>query len=214
MNFYGELDTDRIIREVYFPDVEYKGTFVEVGGATPDFLSMSKHFKESGWRTIIIEPNPDFCKMHRDAGNEIYEFACSYEDKDNVDFTIVKQNVETIGGVITDHSFSSIEVKDEYLNKSGFKLNENNAQKIKVNVRKLQTILSEIKIEKVDILSIDVEGWELEVMKGIDTNLIKCRYIILENLYDNTNYNDYMTSIGFNLVQKISYNHVYESSNW
>jgi FkbM family methyltransferase len=214
MKFYAEFNTDKILRDSYFSDTEYKGTFVEVGGATPDFLSMSKHFRESGWRTIVIEPNPNFSQMHRDVGNEIYEFACSYEDKDDVDFTVVKQDVITSSGVITDHSFSSLEVKDEYIKKTGFKLTDSNTKKIKVNVRKLQTILSEIKIEKVDILSIDVEGWELEVMKGIDTNLIKCRYIVLENLYDNISYSDYMTSIGFNLVQKIEYNHVYEFNNW
>ena len=45
MNYYAELNTDKVIRENYFPDFEYKGIIVEVGGATPDFLSMSKHFK-------------------------------------------------------------------------------------------------------------------------------------------------------------------------
>ena len=79
--YYAEHNTDRVIREAFFPDFKVKGVMVEVGGGTPEFLSMSKHFKESGWRTIIIEPNPFFAEQHRLIGNEVYEFACSCEDR-------------------------------------------------------------------------------------------------------------------------------------
>jgi hypothetical protein len=58
--YFAEFNTDKIIRETYFPDFNYKGTMIEVGGGTPSFLSMSKHFKLNGWRTIIIEPNPKY----------------------------------------------------------------------------------------------------------------------------------------------------------
>lgn len=92
MKYYAEFDTDKIIREKYFPNYDYKGLIIEVGGATPEFLSMSKHFKDNGWRTIIIEPNPTFAQQHIEIGNEVYQFACSYEDKDG-EFTIVEQQV-------------------------------------------------------------------------------------------------------------------------
>ncbi len=204
--YYAEHNTDKIIRETYFPDFNYKGVIVEVGGATPEFLSMSKHFKDNGWRTIVFEPNPTFAKQHREAGNEIYEIAISNEDLDNQDFTIVKQNVSAYGGIVTDHSFSSISVKDEYIEKTGFKLTNENSEVIKVNIRRLESVLD---IKEIDILSIDTEGWELEVMKGIDTNKINCKVIVMENLFHNPEYTEYMKSIGYFLDNKIEYNYIY-----
>ena len=209
MNFYAEYNTDKIIREKYFHDLDYKGIVVEVGGGTPQFLSMSKHFKDSGWRAIIIEPNPVFYQEHLDAGNEVYKYACSFEDKKNQEFIVVKQNVDAYGGVITDHSFSSIAVKEEYLSKTGFKLTESNTEKIMVNIRRLDSILDEASVNKVDLLSIDTEGWELEVMRGIDLSRIDCRVIVLENLFHHDEYTAYMNSNGYVLDIKIEYNYVY-----
>jgi FkbM family methyltransferase len=208
MNFYAEFSTDKIIREKYFPDYEYKGTIVEVGGATPEFLSMSKHFKDNGWRSIIIEPNPNFVKQHKEVGNEVYEYACSYEDRDG-EFTIVEQHVNAYGGVVTDHSFSSINVKQSYLEKTNFNLTDLNTKIIKVKIKKLDTILSEINVNKIDILSIDVEGWEIEVMKGIDTKNIDCKMVVVENFLDDKSYVDYFESIGYFLSENINYNQIY-----
>jgi FkbM family methyltransferase len=208
MKFYAEHSTDRIIREKYFSDYNYKGTFIEVGGATPEFLSMSKHFKDSGWRTIIIEPNPKFCIQHREYNNEVYEFACSNFDGSS-NFTIVEQNVEAYGGIVTDHSFSSLSLKDEYLRKTNFKLNDRNHKIINVEVKKLDTFLYEINLDKIDILSIDVEGWELEVMQGLNTDLIECDMIVMENLFHNSEYDKFMLERGYTLKDKIEYNYIY-----
>jgi FkbM family methyltransferase len=208
MNFYAEFDTDKIIREKYFPDYSYKGIVVEVGGATPEFLSMSKHFKDNGWRSIIIEPNPNFVKQHREFGNEVYECACSYEDREG-EFTIVKQEVNAYGGIVTDHSFSAIEPKKNYLETLNFNLTEKNSEKIKVKIKKIDTLLSEINVDKIDILSIDTEGWEIEVMRGLNTKNIDCKLIVVENLFNDASYVNYFESIGYYLADSASYNQIY-----
>ena len=65
------------------------GIMVEVGAAGPNFISQSKPFKDFGWRCICVEPNPEFAEQHREVGNEIYEYACSYEESDDVDFELI-----------------------------------------------------------------------------------------------------------------------------
>ena len=86
--YFAELGTDRVIRESYFPDFSVSGTMIEVGGGTPEFLSMSRHFKLNGWRTIVVEPNPEFVKLHRKQGNnEVYEQPFGfYEAGDRANF--------------------------------------------------------------------------------------------------------------------------------
>ncbi len=204
--YYAEHSTDKIIREAYFRDREYKGVVVEVGGGTPEFLSMSKHFKDSGWRSIVVEPNPMFAKMHREMGNEVYQFACGTENKTGVPFTVVSQEVEAYGGLVTDHSFSSLALKPNFL-----KILPKDAVRkmITVDVKRLDTLLTELGVTKVDLLSIDVEGWELEVMKGLDTKRIDCRVIVLENLHHEATYAKYMRTIGYEVDKKVEYNYVF-----
>jgi hypothetical protein len=48
MRFHGEGGIDKLIRVVFFPSRAYKGIFVEVGAADPSYLSISKHFRDSG----------------------------------------------------------------------------------------------------------------------------------------------------------------------
>jgi len=208
-SYYAEFLTDKVLREKYFPDFEYRGVMVEVGGGTPDFLSMSKHFKDSGWRTVVIEPNPVFAKLHRDCGNEIYQYACSFEDRSDVPFTVVSQNVEAYGGIVTDHAFSSLELKSGYreILPPDVVLKE-----IRVTVRRLDAILFELGLAKVDILSIDTEGWEIEVLKGLDTTKIDCRVIVVENLNHEVAYTEYMAGIGYRLDEKVEYNYIYVKS--
>ena len=66
----GEGGVDLLVKKRFFRD-RSSGVFVDVGAARPDFLSMSATFRQSGWRVLAIEPNPEFCDMHRAAGHEV-----------------------------------------------------------------------------------------------------------------------------------------------
>lgn len=205
--YFAEHETDRILRERFFPNREVSGVMVEVGGGTPDFLSMSKHFHESGWRTVAVEPNPMFAEMHRKAKREVYECACGPEYQENVPFTIVTQNVEAYGGVVTDHSFSALTIKEGYRKLLPKTARE---QEILVTVRRLDDILTSCGLKHVSLLSVDVEGWECEVISGIDFNKFKIDVIVLENFLHEEEQVRFMESVGYRLRFKIEYNYVYE----
>jgi methyltransferase, FkbM family len=207
--YFAELNTDRIIRETYFPDFNYKGTMIEVGGGTPSFLSMSKHFKMNGWRTIIIEPNPKYVELHKQCGNEIYEYACSNEDKDNADFQVVHLSDDYEQNRVTDHSYSALAVKDDYLKRDNITINQLPVINIKVNVRKLNTILNEIGLTSFDFLSIDVEGWELDVLNGLDLNVYRPKVILLENYLYDPEYITFMSKFNYRLDKQIDYNYIF-----
>ena len=74
-NFYEWYKTDKYVRDTFFPDYDYKGIVVEVGAGPPESLSMSKHFRDSGWRSICVEPNPKFVEQHRAVGSEVYQLS-------------------------------------------------------------------------------------------------------------------------------------------
>jgi FkbM family methyltransferase len=177
------------LKNKFFSQTE-SGIMVEVGAAGPEYLSQSKPFHDVGWRCICVEPNPNFAQMHRDIGNEIYEYACSNHNSKNVDF-YVNSNSE---------SFSSLGVSEDICKSSGYSgLHELSLTKIKVDVKKLDTILKEAKVFKTDLVIVDVEGWELYVMEGFTTTKYQPKVVVLEVIgeHNHKKYHDYMLSKGY-----------------
>lgn len=200
--YYSEFETDRYVRENFFPDFSYKGIMVEVGAGPPTFISSSKHFRDNGWRTIGIDPNPKFVKQHLEEGSEIYQYACSNEEKKTT-FVINYNNDDWYSCENDGVSFSSLDIR--YQN-----IPEHNTQEhIEVETIRLNTLLERINVDNVDILSVDVEGWELEVMMGFDVNKYNPKVIILENFEENNDYEVFMKDLGYIKHHQLSYNEIY-----
>ncbi|MCF7975674.1 MAG: FkbM family methyltransferase [Phycisphaerae bacterium] len=203
----AENDVDRIVRDRFFPDTK-TGIFVDVGAARPDFLSVSSLFRSGGWRIIAIEPNPAFCDLHREMGYEVLQFACGDRDEDNVDFSIVdSHNAIYEEGKVSYESFSSLGIKDSFAHLK----DDLDITKTKVSLRRLDTLLTEYapEIETIDILSIDVEGWELDVLNGLNVSKYKPRVMIIENLFNERKYGKYMAKLRYVLWRRIYPNDVY-----
>ena len=209
--FYAEFFTDRYIRKNFFPDFSYRGCLVEVGCATPELLSMSQHFREFGWRCIGIEPNPHFVALHQARGNEVYQYAAADFDGDHHDFVVVEAGPAYSDHQLSAHSYSSLRIKPDYAAYRGGALSHFKRSNIKVRVRRLDHILEAHcpDVSKIDLLVIDVEGFEIEVMKGFTSSRYQPGVIVLENLFHDSGYTAYMQSVGYRLHRKIRYNYIY-----
>ena len=206
----AEGNVDQIIQRRFFPE-QRSGIFVDIGAARPDYLSISALYRSMGWRVIAIEPNPAFCDLHRERGYEVLQYACGDHDEDNVDFFVVDSHgAQYANGEVSYESFSSLGIKDSY---AALKHNLDK-RKIQVNLRRLDTILKTHApdVEHVDILSVDVEGWELEVLRGLSTEKYRSQVMVIENLFNAREYRDYMKSIGYILWRRVRPNDVYVRS--
>jgi FkbM family methyltransferase len=203
----GEAGVDRVVCERFFGTAD-RGVFVDVGAAGPDFLSMSALYRQLGWRVIAIEPNPMFCDAHRAAGHEVLQYAAADRDADQVDFDVVDSHRGRYrGGTVSYESFSSLAIKPEY-RALGRDLD---VTRIKVDMRRLDTILAEHApdVQRLDIVSVDVEGWELEVLDGLTFARYRPRVLIVENLFRDPRYVRAMRDRGYVLWQRAAPNDVY-----
>jgi hypothetical protein len=70
--------------------------------------------------------------------------------------------------------------------------------------RTLNSILLEAKSPKViDLLSLDVEGAELEVLKGVDHNEFRFRYILIE-CRNYSELDQFLTARGYSFVDQLT----------
>jgi FkbM family methyltransferase len=205
-----EGNVDALVRAQFFPDAAFKGVMVEVGAARPDFLSIGASFRDLGWRVLSIEPNPVFAMMHRELGHEVVQAACGEHDADDVPFFVVDSNQASyLGGSVTFESFSSLGVRGGYAKVMSSV--DVRTTEIRVAVRRLDSVLDAASpnIERVDLVCVDVEGWELEVLAGLSFERWQPKVVIAEHLFEGPEYQEFMRKRGYELWRCMAPNEIY-----
>lgn len=198
--FHGEIINNLYADEVLqkFFDKDFKGIFLDVGAFEPIRISNSHHFHMNGWKCLEIEANPFNCDLLRKHRDYVFNVAISDSNKDEVEFSVVSNGMWTA-------SFSAIEISEDY--KRIFPGGIQAITKIKVPQRTLNFILEESMIDKVDIVSIDIEGYEFKALKGFDINKYSPKVVLVENVTDDINIDNYMIEHGYICKEKHRYNH-------
>jgi len=82
---------------------------------------------------------------------------------------------------------------------------------ILVSLRKLDTILAKHAedVAEIDVVSIDVEGWEMEVLQGFDIEKYKPKVLIVENLFNDPVYVESFASKGYRRWSRNLINDIY-----
>ena len=207
MRSRAEGGIDQIVYEKFFAGTT-DGVMVEVGAAGPEQLSMSALYREAGWRVIAVEPNPVFCQAWRNAGLNVLEYACADRDEDDVPFEVVDSHGTIYEGApVSFESMSSLGIRDSYRAVH----EEPDSRTIRVNVRRLDTLLAEHApdIEALDLLAVDTEGWELEVLDGLAFEHYQPKLLIVENLFAEAAYHDAMAARGYAVWRHVWPNDVY-----
>jgi FkbM family methyltransferase len=199
---YENKYVDQILRE-YFPDYNYKGVFIDIGAFDPIEISNSYHFEKNGWDCYCFEANTDLIPKLKEHRKHVFNYALYDTDKENIEFTVVHDGNWTAG-------FSAIELNKEY--EKIFDCDTKTYKKICIPQKKLDTVITEElpTLQKIDIMSIDIEGGELTMLQGF--NLIKKyppKVIVIENVTNNIKYKEYLENCGYRLNKHVSYNQFY-----
>ena len=159
------------------------GIYIELGANDGLFSSNTYHLqKQLNWKGILIEPALDLyfkCKRNRGNCNLVLNYACvpfSYKEKF---VTMIYSGAMTT----TDDLQNEIENPGNHA-KSGGKFIPNYDKLIRFATegKTLNKILIEANVkDEIDFLSLDVEGVEIEVLKGIDFKKYSFKYMLIES---------------------------------
>lgn len=155
-----------------------KGFLIEIGGNDGYFHSPTYYLEKfKGWKGILVEPLPIYktCRLNRKSST-VYNYALvDFEYKDDT-VTLVDCNAMSV----VKNSFEGYE---EWI-KAGEEAQSMTAREIQVNASTLTAILDEYfhnnASRRIDLLALDVEGFELNVLKGLDLNKYKPTYLLIE----------------------------------
>lgn len=140
------------------------GFYIECGANDGIEQSNTRCYEtELGWRGLLIEASPIACakcRTNRSLETNIIE---------NCALVSSEYKGLTVTGDFDGHPMASIQGA-----------RRSNGLQVEVPARTLSSILNEHGIEKIDLFSLDVEGYELDVLKGIDFMRHRPMWMVIE----------------------------------
>jgi len=166
--FYSQFGEDRLLYDLFNKKTD--GVCVEVGGYDGITGSNTYFFEGLGWRCLIIEPMPDFCKkIFACRKSEVVEVAVSDFKGETIFY--VAEGVETLSTMKYDAGhFERI-----------FKDGAHSIREIQVKTDLLDSIFQLKDFSNIDFLTLDVEGNEMSALRGMSFDSIRPRVMIIED---------------------------------
>jgi FkbM family methyltransferase len=181
------------------------GYFVELGANDGIRQSNTLYFeRKKKWRGILIEPTPHNylkCLDNRSSDNHIFCNACvSFDYKDRFVEIAFSDLMSSPIGLESD----ILDPKAHADSGSQFLKGAHKTFTFGALAEPLHNLLSKAKAPKnIDFLSLDVEGAEIEVLKGIDHKSYRFKYMLIE-CRDIAKLQQYLTPLRYELIEKLS----------
>ncbi|MFZ5953498.1 MAG: FkbM family methyltransferase [Candidatus Dependentiae bacterium] len=197
--YYSQVGQDKFVNEHYFKNMR-NGTFVEIGAYNGVCFSNSYFFeKELGWKGLCIEPVPRIFADLKAARNCTCIQAAMAGTEGMMQFVDIAK-LEELSGLkkFFDEEPHRWKVVNLYLATtpgSYYTI-------IDIPVITFNKTMDEHGITRVDYLSIDTEGSELDIIKSIDFDHIPIFVISVENNENTTDVQKILESKGFTFITK------------
>ena len=168
MVFYGQCRQDEFVEKCILHNYK-NGVFVDVGAHDGITINNTLYFEKiNNWSGINIEPIPDVYSKLINNRPKCINLNYAVSDKDgSANFILNKGYTEMLSGLQESyHQKHYIRRDNEIKSKGG------STDIVKVETKRLETILDIYKIYNINYLSIDVEGGEFSVIKSINFNKV------------------------------------------
>ncbi len=166
-------DGEDVVLSAFFDDRKnYKGFYVDIGAHHPVRFSNTWMFYRKGWHGINVDPTPGSMRSFR-----------FFRKKDtNLEIGIGPDASELIFYCFNEPALNTFDKKVAQSRDVGHPYRIVNT--VKVPIKTLKFVLDKYLPlnQKIDFLTIDVEGLDLEVLKSNDWFKYKPEYILVEDI--------------------------------
>ena len=181
----------------YLPE---QGFFIEVG-AYDGYTTSNTYYLEKikRWKGILVEPISGLAQVcHKLRSSPVFNCALvssAYsETVVNITYADIVSMIE--GGLDEHTATAQLNAVSRYTQ----------IEKLQVPARTLSSILDESHISEVDFFSLDVEGYELQVLSGIDWSRHQIDFILVELLTDcaRKDVSFFLEELGYTMLSQLT----------
>jgi len=191
---FSQFGEDSLILKFFAGKID--GFFVEVGANDPENLSQTFLLEQNGWRGILVEPLSSKSERLRSCrpNSQVFQVACGSPNQRGKALL----HINDTGSKLTD------------LPSNGISLGGHE----EVRVMTLDEILKQAGNPKIDFLSIDVEGFELQVLQGFSLEQHQPSLMLVEdNIANRLTVHHHIQRRGYCLVKRTGCNNWYVPQN-
>ncbi len=190
---YSQYGEDILIESVMYQiDKDKTGFFIDIGAYHPYKFSNTYLFYKKGWNGINIEPTP-----HK---AQLFEI---FRPRDiNLSIGISNSYTEKTFYIYDENAYNT--VTKELVDERKQELNLSPREELVIQFQPMNQIISQYVPEgkQVDLLTIDVEGSEMEVLSSIDWEQTKPSIIAIEMFDTENEIAHYIVNKEYKLVAK------------
>ena len=214
-NSKSQIQQDLILDQQIFKG-KSNGVFVEVGALDGFGASNTWFFEmERNWSGLLIEPNPvEFNKRNQHPRpNSIFENCAISDVEMDINFLSIEGPCNVLSGIMEFYNSQHLERIDRELemysnHPEGHELYSRKEQ-IPMKAVRLESLFSKHNITKIDFISIDVEGAELQVLNSINFDKVDINVFMIENNYGLEKETEFLSSNGYKLLGNIQWDSVF-----
>lgn len=204
--YYSQHGEDFLVNKIFKGKTE--GYYVEIGCLDGVEFSNTYYFEKKGWKGACLEAHTDFIdalKKNRPKASVVH---CAVGEADHESVTFYANKIG---------SLSTLDKNEEVRWRTDFKEYFHGFEEQKVPMKTLTTIFNELKVGVIDFVSLDIEGYEVKALAGLDFDAFKPTVFIIE--YKNEAHQQelntilfkngyfYLTRIGCNLFYSLDPTH-------
>ena len=181
------------------------GTFVDIGANDGVKISNTLYFeRELGWSGLAIEPIPAAYEKLKANRNCQTLNACISDREGAAEFYEVEGRGQMLSGLVNKYDKQHLRRINRTIKRLG-----GSVKKTEVECMRIGNALSRFNIDRIDFLSLDTEGGELDILKDMDFTAVPVRAISVENNYFTFAIRDYLTSFGFTHMGTMGVDEIY-----
>ena len=187
---FSQFGEDVLIWEHFHQKTE--GFFVEVGANHPTKFSQTWFLEQRGWRGLLLEPLAAKCELLRQhrPGSRVLQMAAGAPEQTGWARFTVAAGDDMLSGLQAQPGVTPASAEE-------------------VAVRTLDDLLTEAGDPRLDLVSIDVEGTELDVLRGFDLARHRPALVLLEDHLQRLSVHRHMVRNRYRLVKRTGCNNWY-----
>ena len=202
--FYSQFGEDTILQKYLQED---KGFYLDIGSGDPVRGSNTFFLYKKGWSGILIDPltrNMFSSKVIR-RKDKIIQGLVGATNKSYLFYEMYPYEYSTTNNEIVKNLISNKKAKL--------------VKKVQLNTFSVSELNLNIDLDQPSLLSVDCEGFDLEVLKTIDLKTAKFRVICVEDFEFNpvsksSTINHYLIENGYEIVDRTGPSSIYVKSSW